>query len=445
MHGPRTFENRLALLVCIATSIPGFAVLLCLWLLGSSPYVIGAVVFMLVCLVLYATVQVRNSVDYQFRSLQNLLDAVTAGDYSLRVATSTRAGALREVFASVNELVSTLQSEKQRAEEHQLLLDKVIDQIDVAILAWDGSGRISFMNPCARQLLLPAGAQHLPALLCRLEQLPLKKAEVRELPLGEPGARFRLYRDQYFSGGNCLALLFITNVDTLLRKEEKRAWQNLIRVISHEINNSLVPLASMSETMRTQVRKREQDDQLAQELDEGLGLIRQRSESLSAFLTRYRLIANLPEPALVRIALPERIEDVSRLFDAVKIETHGDALEFHVDAAQFDQLMINLLKNAIEAQAERGVDEEITISWELQDSCVCISIADRGGGIQNPENLFTPLYTTRKRGQGIGLVLCREIAEAHGGTLTLDNRDDGLGCIARVRFPIVAVLPDVRT
>lgn len=441
MRSPRTLENRLALLVCIATTIPGLAVLLCLWLLGSSPYVFGAVVFMLLCLVLYATLQVRNSVDYQFRSLQNLLDAVTAGDYSLRVATSTRAGALREVFTSVNELVSTLQSEKQRAEEHQLLLDKVIDQIDVAILAWDGSGRISFMNTCARQLLLSAGAQHLPDLLRNLEQLPLKKAEVRELPLGEPATRFRLYKDQYFSGGNSLALLFITNVDTLLRKEEKRAWQNLIRVISHEVNNSLVPLASMSETMRTQIRKREQDERLAQELDDGLGLIKQRSESLSEFLARYRLIANLPEPALARIALPARIENVCQLFSVVTIGTQGDALEFQADGAQFDQLMINLLKNAVEAQAERGVDEEVTVSWELQDSHLCISIADRGCGIQNPKNLFTPLYTTRKQGQGIGLVLCREIAEAHGGTLTLDNRDDGPGCIARVRFPVGAFPP----
>lgn len=443
-----SLENRLARLVFIATALPGAAVLLCLWLLDSSVYVLGSASFMLICLVVYASLQVRNSVDYQFRSMQNVLEAVKEGDYSLRIATSNRDGALREVVATVNGLVAALQAEKQRTEEHQLLLNKVTEQIDVAILAWDTCGQISFMNPSARQLLNfhlqnPAAEAplKLPPVIQEIENLPLKKAQVLELELGESGGRYRLYKDQYFIGGDSLALLFITNIDTLLKKEEKRAWQNLIRVISHEINNSLAPIASMSESLRKQVRNREQDAQLAQELDEGLGIVQGRSEALSEFLARYREIVGLREPAYGVVALPGCVEGLARLFPQATIVLKGEALQFTADVAQFQQLMINLVKNAVEAQESSEPSGQITMSWQQEGRFACISVADEGQGVQNPENLFVPLYSTKKQGQGIGLVLCKEIVEAHGGSISLANRRDRQGCVVLVKLPLAPSEP----
>src|SRR5690606_6230440 len=143
---------------------------------------------------------------------------------------------------------------------------------------------------------------------------------------------------------------------------EKRAWQNLIRVISHEINNSLTPIASMSASMRKQVQIREQDARLAQELDEGLAIVQGRSEALSEFLARYREIVGLRDPVYGKVALPASIEGLQRLFPRSTLVLTGEALEFPADEAQFQQLMINLIKNAVEAQTPFVPDGEITIS-----------------------------------------------------------------------------------
>ncbi|MGB0937899.1 MAG: sensor histidine kinase, partial [Colwellia sp.] len=237
-------------------------------------------------------------------------------------------------------------------------------------------------------------------------------------------------------------LFFITDVRDMLRHEERNAWQSLVRVFSHEINNSLAPISSISQTLKRSLTLKKKDALNEDNLIEGLSIISQRAQNLTGFVNSYKQLSHLPKPKVQRVSLLNLLEKVVLLYK-ISPEQHikvalspCEETVLSIDPIQFEQVLINLTKNAVESMDSADSKGDINISWQTTQSLFTLTIADTGLGLKNMDNLFVPFYSTKKQGSGIGLVLCRQIIEAHGGQLKLVNRQDTKGCEAIIELPI---------
>jgi nitrogen fixation/metabolism regulation signal transduction histidine kinase len=238
-------------------------------------------------------------------------------------------------------------------------------------------------------------------------------------------------------------LLVLSDVSSALREEERIAWRRLIRVLGHEISNSLAPIKSIAGTLRSRIPHLPPDSAI--NFERGLNVIESRAEALNRFVQAYRQLAQLPAPVLRLVPLPALLDRVAGLEMRLTVSiVEVQPVNLTADADQMEQLLINLLKNAVEAamndREEAGLVSEpaVTIHSRVTGDMVSIFVEDNGPGLTNPGNLFVPFYTTKTNGSGVGLVLARQIAEAHGGSLELRNRVDAIGCQAEVRIPITS-------
>ncbi len=434
------FEVQLTRL-CLATSVP--LLILLIWVMVYASIDIALILltgFIGGIAIMYSYYQIKHKSDYQFRSISNILGAMSQGEYSLRARSDKKESALDELVNAINGLAERLSEQRRVSAESQRLLHTVIEHIDVAIMALDDTNQVSFYNPAANRLLLlddHEGSDRLLSQLSFHQTFSPGTHQVIDLMLGQQQGRFNVHVEAFRDAGKQHKLLFITDVRTLLRSEERKAWKSLVRVISHEINNSLSPIASVSQTLKRQVSKENSDSELFQDLATGLTLISERTRGLSEFIDSYKQLAKLPEPDKQPTHLLPLIKKTCHLLDAdrIRIDSDGD-VSILVDPVQIEQVLINLCKNALEAMQNTSPDGEVLVSWTLEQTQLTISVKDLGVGISNLENLFVPFYSTKKQGSGIGLVLCRQIVEAHGGRLNLDNNPDGPGCCAKVELPI---------
>jgi two-component system, NtrC family, nitrogen regulation sensor histidine kinase NtrY len=390
-----------------------------------------------------AVLGVRRQVLFPIRTLTNLLAALREGDYSLRARAARRADSLGEVMREVNALGDQLLVERRQATEASALLEAVIDAVEIAVFTFDDKGKLRLMNPAGAYLLMRP-EEH--ALGHDAEELGLDDCLAgdpvqlidRDFP-GRSGTRWGLRRTTFREGGRPHQLLVLTDLGRALREEERIAWQRLIRVLGHEINNSLAPIQSIAESLRdlltqnpaTRLGSWESD------LQGGMEIIRDRASALGRFMTAYARLARLPPPTLRPVELGPIVRQVAALETrlCVKIASTEKAM-VNIDRDQIEQLLINVVRNAVDASLEKG--RTVEIDWSRSQNEWLIQVIDQGSGIANPTNLFVPFFTTKSSGSGIGLVLSRQIAEAHGGSLTLENRTDGIvGCIAELRLPIL--------
>jgi signal transduction histidine kinase len=235
----------------------------------------------------------------------------------------------------------------------------------------------------------------------------------------------------------------LSDLSRTLRDEERKAWQRLIRVLGHELNNSLAPIQSVAQGLESGLLSAAKSAELQGEasasilddLRQGLGIIRSRTEALGRFMAAYAQLARLPQPKMVPVHVTEWICRTSKLETRVKVSVDkGPDVVISADADQLEQLLINLIRNAADASLEGGGG--VKVGWSRQGSQLDVRVIDDGLGLPNTTNLFVPFFTTKPGGSGIGLVLSRQIAEAHGGELTLANRSDARGGEARLRLPI---------
>ncbi len=435
----RSIENRLAALTLVASLLPSMTLLAVLWLLDVSPYSIGIAAVLLTFLALFAVTTVWRQAQFHFQSAHNLLEAIVRGDYSFRGAQKEAGGAFSDLMDTINGLAEAIQRQRLQSEESQLLLQKVVDQIDVAIIAWDQHDVIQLINPAARSLLYghpgTDAAVHtkLPEKLAFTDDMTIGATLVRDLEFDEERGRFRLHLESFITEGDTHKLLFLTNVSSILRMEERRAWRNLVRVLSHEINNSLAPLKSFSDSLQSQIEQRETDAELKKELLDAMSVIGKRADAMASFVQSYHELAKLPEPDKESLDFRQLVEGLTKFFPTASISLVGDSTMVRVDGGQLEQVLINLIKNAVEASA---AESAIEIAWHADARRLNAFVRDSGEGIQNPENLFTPYYTTKQAGSGIGLVFCQQVIEAHGGYLDISNRDDKRGCEAAFSLPL---------
>jgi nitrogen fixation/metabolism regulation signal transduction histidine kinase len=436
-----SFESQLTRLSLIA-SLPLFFLTIGLMIYANiSIYIILLTVLLSSISILFCHSQIHRKSAYQFRSLSNILEAMIQGDYTLRAYAGNHDLALKELILAINTLAERLNKQRIESVESQLLLRTVIDHIDVAIIALNDSNKLMFFNPAAKKLLQlteeKIDEKELSTQLAQLAVLECGENKVMPLIFSGQYGKFNIHMEEFREEGKQRKLFFITNVSNILRSEEQNAWQSLVRVLSHEINNSLSPINSISQTLKRFLDKHENIQEHKEDLLEGLGIIAQRSNNLKEFVNSYKQISHLPEPKKQRSSLKNLVEKVTKLFheNTITVETKQD-VTLYIDTVQIEQVLINLVKNAVEAIAATGAAGEINIRWRVENSILVMTITDEGIGIANDGNMFVPFYTTKKQGSGIGLVFCRQIVEVHDGELSLTNRLNKPGCKVTLKLPL---------
>jgi len=437
-----SFDRRL-LFSAVLVGLPGAAVALGLLFAGDySARLRWTLALVVVAGWLGLAFALRRRLVYSLYTLANLLEALRVGDYSLRARRTERDDALAQVLREVNAMRDTLRDERLGAREATALLGRVVQEIDVAVFTFDDGGRLRLVNRAGERLLdRPADR-----LLGRsAEELGLAGALAGAgAPGGGPwtleaefpgsSGRWAVRRSSFRQEGRPHRLLVLTDLSRTLREEERQAWKRLIRVLGHELNNSLAPIKSMASTLAALVDRAPRAEDWESDLRGGLGVISSRAEALSRFLAAYSRLARLPPPELQPTRIRGLVERVAALEPRLPVEVAGGPeLVVHADADQLEQLLINLVRNAADAALETGGG--VAVGWRYVLDGVELWVRDGGPGLANTENLFVPFYTTKPAGTGIGLVLCRQIAEAHGGSLTLENLPRG-GVEARLRLPL---------
>jgi two-component system nitrogen regulation sensor histidine kinase NtrY len=441
-----SYERRLQLLA-LAAGLPGSLIaLVLLWTGSFSTSTAWTLTLLIVGFWLGFALSLRHRVVFSLQTLSNLLAALREEDFSVRGRGARRDDAMGEVMIEVNALSETLRQQRLGALEASALLRTVMEEIDVAIFTFDNENKLRLVNRAGERLLarpaerlLGFTAEELGLEAC----LQGEPTRTMELNFAGGSGRWGMRRGSFRQGGLPHHLIVLSDLSRTLRDAERQAWQRLIRVLGHELNNSLAPIQSVAQGLegglQSAIKASEIQDgpgnAILEDLRQGLGIIRSRTEALARFMAAYARLARLPQPKLARMNVPEWIARVAKLATRIQVKVvEGPAVEISADADQLEQLLINLIRNAGDAALETGGGVEV--GWSRQGSQLDVWVRDEGPGITNTANLFVPFFTTKPGGSGIGLVLSRQIAEAHGGELTLKNQTDKRGCEARLRLPI---------
>jgi two-component system, NtrC family, nitrogen regulation sensor histidine kinase NtrY len=400
------------------------------WLLRVLLAVVAALVWAALGLA------VRESVTAPLRGLTAVVEALRVGDHSIRARGARPGEAMGELALEVNQLADAMRAEHLRALEATALLEELLRSVDVAVLAFDGLGVLRLLNPAAARLLgAPA-----PALLGR----SAVELGLADLVPDEPGTRlveavaghagrWQVTHGSYREGGLAQHLLVVTDVRRTLREEERAAWQRLLRVMGHEVKNSLAPIRSIAGTIRSIVSRELPEGPRRADVLEGLQVVEERSGALDRFLAQYRRLAQVPPPRPTRTEVAGLLRRVAALAPS-PVAIHADErLTAMLDADLIEQALVNLLRNAVEAAGPGGAVE---LEAEVSGPRLLLRVQDDGPGITGADNLFVPFFTTKPGGSGIGLVLSRQIAELHGGTLTLQDRPGRRGAMAVLELPL---------
>lgn len=427
---------RRVLLVALLTAAPAVGIaMLILWRGDFSGRAQWTATLFIGVALLVGLATLHERVVRPLQTLSNVLAALREGDYSLRARGATAEDSLGLVYLEANALADTLRGQRLGALEATALLRAVMAEIDAAVFAFDNEGTLRLVNRGGERLLgqpaerlLGRSAKALGLAECLSGDTP------RVLERGGPAtSRWELRRSAFRQDGRPHQLVLLTDVSRTLQTEERQAWQRLIRVLSHEINNSLAPIRSLAGSLKNILDRGGPDAEA--DLAEGLGIIGQRADSLGRFLAAYARLARLPRPTRRPMPVEPWVRRVAALEPRVGVQVvPGPALTVEADGDQLDQLLINLIRNASDAVAEtRG---GVRVTWRQVGSGMEVVVEDDGPGIVDTANLFVPFYTTKPGGSGVGLALSRQIAEAHGGRLRLENRKDARGCQATLWLPL---------
>jgi PAS domain S-box-containing protein len=432
------FERRILASALASGAFATVVALALVWLDDHDTNTRITLTVFLVLLWLSFAFSVRGRVVYTLQTLSNLLAALREGDYSIRGRAVRGAGSLEEVMRELNLLGDTLRDQRLEALEASALLRKVMEEINIAVFTFDGERRLRLTNRAGERLLgepierlLGREAADLGLAAC----LEGETARTVQMKLAPGSGPWEVRRSTFREKGAPHHLLVMADLSRALREEERQVWQRLIRVLGHELNNSLAPVKSIVQSLVTLLSRPELPSDWREDALRGLTVIGSRTESLTRFMEAYARLARLPAPRLERVDVATWVRRVAALETRLPVTlVPGPELAIRADGTQLEQLLINLVRNAVDASSVTG--GRVEVGWHRHGSWLEVVVDDDGPGLPNTANLFVPFFTTKPSGTGIGLVLSRQIAEAHGGHLTLENRGGGRGCVAKLRLPL---------
>jgi nitrogen fixation/metabolism regulation signal transduction histidine kinase len=410
-------------------------------LLAGVPSVAEAVALVALVIVLtWAAWRFAGERTNRLQTVVNLLEALREGDYGVRASGTARGDDFGDIARHFNALAARLQDEQRGLHESLQLLSKTLAALDGAVFAFERDGRLRLVNPAGERLLARPAQELLGTDATTLGLAALfdvRSGDIVPHAFAGQSGRWQVGHASLRSRSQEGRLLVVQPMERALRDEEAQAFRRLLRVLSHEITNSMAPIASLVETLQgvLPTTGKPLDGELHEDLRHGLDVIGQRSAALQRFIGQYARLARLPPPQPAVVDVVAFCERVAGLFNDPRIRiAPGAALQLHGDRDQLEQVLINLLRNAVEA----GGDSEVVLGWRRADKHVLVEVSDRGPGLPPSGNLFVPFFTTKTNGAGIGLALSRQIVEAQGGSLELHGRDDGQGAVARMSLPLAA-------
>jgi two-component system nitrogen regulation sensor histidine kinase NtrY len=445
------FERRIAIFAVLA-ALPG--VVIATILIWTQPWVRDAKVALTILeffLWFVLTLALLEQIVRPMQTLSNVVSALREEDYSFRARGANPNDALGELSLEINTLADILTEQRIQTIETTALLRRVVDEIDVPIFTFDPEQSLRLVNAAGERLLQQASARMLGKTAMELGLDPCfeaRNATLVALPYSTPNARWMVRKRSFRQNGVPHTLIVLSDVSRALRDEERSAWQRLIRVLGHELNNSLAPIMSIAGSLATRLPQLDLPEVTKNDFQRGLEIIESRTASLHRFLQSYRRLAQMPSPKLQPAELRPLAERVAILETRLPVRVApGPDLVLMIDPDLIEQMLINLVRNAVDSALEQaqpsaaasamspGADPEVVVRWQQSDTSVLLIVEDNGIGLLNPSNAFVPFYTTKQGGSGIGLVLSQQIAEAHGGSIELANRKDTHGCVVTVQLP----------
>ena len=440
-RGKLNFDKRI-LLTAFLISLPGILVAeLFLWLGDHSLETKWTVTLLIAIAWLIGSSILHSQVIRPLQTVSNMVAAIREEDFSFRLRGGSRDDSLADLILEINSLASRLQDQKISALEATALLNKVLMEIDVAVFTFDQQQRLRIVNRAGEQLMRRIAPRMLGL---TAEELGLQEFLQTRGPITAqrtfPGkhGRWAISHTTFRENGVPHQLLIISDLSRALREEERQAWQRLIRVLGHELNNSLAPIKSIAGTLASLTVRSALAEDVAQDMQQGLRVIENRVESLNRFMQAYTRLARMPAPSLTNMEVGTLVHRVATLERRLPVRVlEGPAVQIDADPDQLEQVLINLIRNAADASLDPGLRQpgSVEVGWRTNAHNVEIFIRDEGPGLLNSDNLFVPFFTTKHGGSGIGLILSRQIAEAHGGVLQLANRNDRTGCEATIALP----------
>jgi len=442
------FEKRIALFAILA-ALPGvtFGTVL-IWTHDWSRDTKVSLTILEFFLWLVLTLALLDQIVRPLQTLTNVVGALREEDYSFRARGAAPDDSMGELALEINSLADLLTEQRLQTIEATALLRRVVEEIDAPLFTFDPDHILRLVNQAGERLLQQPAARLLGKTASHLELDACFEAQnetLVELPYSAPNARWMVRRRSFRQSGVPHTLIVLSDVSRALREEERSAWQKLIRVLGHELNNSLAPIISIAGSLASRLPLPQLPEAQNADFQRGLNIIESRTASLHRFLQSYRRLAQMPSPTLKQVELRPLIERVAALETRLKVEiAPGNDLVLSLDPDLIEQMLINLVRNAVDAALEQaqspqvGVEHarpSVTLRWTQFDRKVALMVEDNGIGLLNPSNAFVPFYTTKPGGSGIGLVLSQQIAEAHGGSIELGNRPDTRGCRVKITLP----------
>ncbi len=397
---------------------------------------------------LVLTLALLDQIVRPLQTLANVVGALREEDYSFRARGAAPNDALGELALEINSLADILTEQRIQTIEATALLRRVVEEIDTPLFTFDPHHALRLMNAAGERLLQQPAARLLGRTATELELnacFDARNETLVSLPYSAPNARWMVRKRSFRQNGVPHTLIVLSDVSRALREEERSAWQRLIRVLGHELNNSLAPIISISGSLSSRLPLPQLPDAQNADFQRGLNIIESRTASLHRFLQSYRRLAQMPSPTLQPVELRPLIERVAALETRLQVDiVPGPDLVLTIDPDLIEQMLINLVRNAVDASLEQAQSPQagtepappcVSLRWEQFDRKVALMVEDNGIGLLNPSNAFVPFYTTKPGGSGIGLVLSQQIAEAHGGSIELANRQNARGCLVKVMLP----------